>query len=99
MGQTPTLFQRSTYPEWAHEQHRGAAPRGSTSTSARQTLRRRCQDFTLGGVVVRPDEKLITYVSRDLEPYRGFHIIMRALPRVLQARPDVRASCWSAATG
>jgi glycosyltransferase involved in cell wall biosynthesis len=30
---------------------------------------------------------LITYVSRKLEPLRGFHILMRALPRVLDALP------------
>ena len=31
----------------------------------------------------------MTYVARDLEPYRGFHVLMRALPRLLAARPDV----------
>ena len=32
----------------------------------------------------------MTYVARDLEPYRGFHIMMRALPHLLRARQDVR---------
>jgi glycosyltransferase involved in cell wall biosynthesis len=39
---------------------------------------------------IRPEHKLITYVSRDLEPYRGFHIMMRALPRLLRGRDDIR---------
>ena len=32
----------------------------------------------------------MTYVSRDLEPYRGFHVMMRALPHLLRARKDVK---------
>ena len=34
----------------------------------------------------RKDE-VITYVSRNLEPYRGFHTFMRALPEILKRRP------------
>lgn len=36
--------------------------------------------------LTRKDE-VITYVSRNLEPYRGFHIFMRALPEILRRRP------------
>lgn len=88
-GQTPTLFQKSTYPDWSHDQidvlHEGVdlqacAPDASVAK----------KDFMLRNVVVSPDEKLVTYVARDLEPYRGFHIFMRALPRILDARPDAR---------
>ena len=44
----------------------------------------------IGDMTVRPFDKLVTYVSRDLEPYRGFHVMMRALPDLLRARPDVK---------
>ena len=33
---------------------------------------------------------MLTYVSRSLEPYRGFHVFMRALPEVLAARPQAQ---------
>ncbi len=34
------------------------------------------------------DDEVLTYVSRNLEPYRGFHSFMRALPSILEARPN-----------
>lgn len=36
------------------------------------------------------DDEVITYVARCLEPYRGFHIFMRALPEILRRRPRAR---------
>jgi glycosyltransferase involved in cell wall biosynthesis len=42
------------------------------------------------GLVLRPGDEVLTFVNRNLEPYRGFHIFMRALPAVLQARPQAR---------
>jgi glycosyltransferase involved in cell wall biosynthesis len=32
--------------------------------------------------------EVITFVNRNLEPYRGFHIFMRALPRIMRERPE-----------
>ena len=89
MGQTPTLFQRSTYPDWAHGRI-AVLPEGVNLDVCAPDPDAAKRDFLLGDVLVRPGEKLVTYVSRDLEPYRGFHVFMRSLPRVLQARPDVR---------
>lgn len=39
------------------------------------------------GSVLRAGDEVLSYVSRSLEPYRGFHTLMRALPRVLAERP------------
>ncbi|HEX5476980.1 MAG TPA: glycosyltransferase [Burkholderiales bacterium] len=36
------------------------------------------------------DEELITYVARNLEPYRGFHVFMRAIPHLQRLRPKAR---------
>ena len=39
-------------------------------------------------VIFRPGDEVLTFVSRNLEPYRGYHIFMRALPEVLRVRPN-----------
>ena len=36
------------------------------------------------------DPDLITYVARNLEPYRGFHSFMRAIPEIQRRRPKAR---------
>ena len=32
-------------------------------------------------------DEVVTYIARNLEPYRGFHSFMRALPEMLRRRP------------
>jgi glycosyltransferase involved in cell wall biosynthesis len=41
-------------------------------------------------VRLAPGNEVITFVNRNLEPYRGFHIFMRALPQILRERPNAR---------
>jgi len=89
LGQTPTQFQRSTYPAWAQEKI-VVVPEGVPLDICRpDTLAR----FTLAGTSrtwqAATGRRLITYVARNLEPYRGIHSMLRALPLVLKAVPDV----------
>jgi glycosyltransferase involved in cell wall biosynthesis len=42
------------------------------------------------GVEFRAGEEVLTFANRNLEPHRGYHIFMRALPAVLEARPQAR---------
>ncbi len=39
---------------------------------------------------IRAGDEVLTYVTRHFEPYRGFHSFMRALPRIMELRPDCR---------
>ena len=84
-GISPTLWQRSTY-------------------SAREQPRIRVIHEGIDLDTVRPDpaasfriadgrrlsrkERVLTFVSRQLEPYRGFHVFMRSLPDLPRALPD-----------
>jgi glycosyltransferase involved in cell wall biosynthesis len=44
----------------------------------------------LSGRVLTPRDEVVTYVARNLEPYRGFHSFMRALPELLRRRPRAK---------
>lgn len=88
-GQTPTLFQWKTYPKWARDKitvlREGVDLQICHPDAELYKKPIRFDDF-----VIHPEDKLITYVARGLEPYRGFHIFMRALPKVLKERSDIK---------
>lgn len=42
------------------------------------------------GQSLRHGDPVVTYVARSLEPYRGFHVFMRALPDLLQRHPTAQ---------
>ena len=83
-GQSPTHWQRSQYPECYRDQitvvHEGV------DTTLVKPDSSACLWLSGGRCLSRTDE-IITYSARDLEPYRGFHVFMRALPRVLEQCP------------
>jgi glycosyltransferase involved in cell wall biosynthesis len=41
-------------------------------------------------VVLTRDDEVVTYVARNLEPYRGFHSFMRAIPEIQRRRPKAK---------
>jgi glycosyltransferase involved in cell wall biosynthesis len=83
-GHTATQWQASRFPDWVRQKmsvvHEGI------DTAA--ICRRPDASFTLvDGRVLRPGDEVVTFIARGLEPYRGFHSFMRALPEILAKRP------------
>lgn len=39
---------------------------------------------------IKPSDEVLTFVNRNLEPYRGYHVFMRMLPDILAARPEAQ---------
>ena len=88
LGLCPTQWQQSRYPRRFHSVlnvlHEGVDTRiASPDPGAHLSL-------TDAGIEVSAGEEIVTYVTRNLEPARGFHIFMRSLPKVLAARPEAR---------
>jgi glycosyltransferase involved in cell wall biosynthesis len=44
-------------------------------------------DLQKAGLRFEPGDEVVSFVARNLEPYRGFHVFMRMLPRLLALRP------------
>ena len=88
-GQTPTEWQQTRYPHWARP-HIKVIREGARLDVCRPDPAARQQPFSIGNFRVAPGEKLVTYVARNLEPYRGVHVMMRALPDILRERKDVK---------
>jgi glycosyltransferase involved in cell wall biosynthesis len=83
-GQSPTEWQRAQYPE-PHRDRITVVHEGVDTDLVRPDPTARLW-LGNGRCLSRADE-IVTFSARDLEPYRGFHTFMRALPQVLERRP------------
>jgi glycosyltransferase involved in cell wall biosynthesis len=81
---SPTQWQKSLHPKAYHDKIR-VIHEGIDSQHMHPDPR---ASFTLpNGKVLTPGDPVVTYVARNLEPYRGFHVFMRALPQILEQNP------------
>jgi glycosyltransferase involved in cell wall biosynthesis len=86
-GFSPTQWQASTHPEILRQRLTVIHDGVDTTLMAPNPEAR----FLLpDGRSLSPQDEVLTFVNRNLEPYRGYHIFMRALPAVLRARPKAQ---------
>lgn len=86
-GISPTHWQRSTYP--AHELPRIQVIHEGLDLDVLKFNPEARFSLPDGRTLSREDQ-VVTYVSRQLEPYRGFHVFMRALPDLQKRLPHAR---------
>lgn len=84
LGISPTQWQASTFP--AHFQKKISVIHDGIDTNL---VKPSSEAFVLlnGTERFTKNNEVITFINRNLEPYRGYHIFMQALPQILKARP------------
>jgi len=88
IGIAPTAWQRSRFPG-AYQSKINVVHDGVDTENVAPDPKAFIQLARTNLRLTRADE-IITFISRNLEPYRGFHTLMRALPDLLKARPKAR---------
>jgi glycosyltransferase involved in cell wall biosynthesis len=81
---SPTEWQRATFP--IHFQSKIDVIHEGVDTDLAKPDPDAVFDLGSGRRLTRVDQ-VITFVARNLEPMRGYHVFMRALPRILAKLP------------
>jgi glycosyltransferase involved in cell wall biosynthesis len=84
---SPTHWQASTFPDAIRRRITVVHDGIDTNAVAPDPEVRFALDDDL---VLTRENEVITFVNRNLEPMRGFHVFMRALPELLARRPNAR---------
>ena len=88
-GVAPTRWQRDQYPQEFHSKIDVIFD--GINTDLARPEKTASVGLKRDNLTLAAESEVITFVARNLEPYRGFHIFMRALPEILRRRPAARA--------
>jgi glycosyltransferase involved in cell wall biosynthesis len=87
-GISPTYWQRAQYPEWYRSKISVIFDGVDTDiVSPRPNVSFELPD---NKGTLTPTQQVITFINRNFEPYRGFHVFMRALPEILRRNPKAQ---------
>lgn len=85
-GIAPTQWQRGLFPKIYQSKirviHEGIVQFGESEKVESVTLP--------SGRVIKAGQPIVTYVARNLEPYRGFHSFMRSIPHIQEKCPSAQ---------
>lgn len=90
-GLSPTRFQADTYPQ-PFRQRISVIHDGIDTETIRPRPDARVTISLASGqrLALGRDSEVLTFVNRNLEPYRGYHVFCRMLPALLARRPQLR---------
>lgn len=89
-GISPTHWQASTFPELFRERITVVHDGIDTGSVLPNSGARLVLDTPSGLVQLTRRDEVITFVNRNLEPYRGYHVFLRSLPEILRRRREAR---------
>ena len=82
---TPTEYQKSTAPDYLKKDIEVVHDGIDTNVLIPSNK----GEFNIGEKIkLTKNDKIISFINRNLEPQRGYHIFMRSLPKVLKENPD-----------
>ena len=85
-GLSPTRFQADGFPD----DFRGRITVVHEGIADDVFVSRPAAALTIDGRVLTAADEVVAFIARNLEPARGFHTFLRALPDLLRARPDAQ---------
>lgn len=85
-GISPTFWQKSRYPE----QLQSSISVSFDGIDCKHVVPSHSARLEFGGRIFDRSLELVTFVSRNLEPLRGFHVFMRSLPDLLRRKPHAQ---------
>ena len=85
---SPTAFQRSTFPDHWHKQF-STIHDGIDVEAASPAVSPHCLTLS-DGVIISAGDPIVTFVNRNLEPYRGCHTFIRSIPMIQKLVPECR---------
>ena len=84
---SPTHWQAGTVPA-AYRSRVSVVHDGIDTQRIRPDARARVE-LARARLTLRSGDEVLTFVNRNMEPYRGFHVFMRALPEIQRRRPNL----------
>ena len=85
---TPTHFQQSSFPAFCR--HKISVIHDGVDTQLAQPSPTRLTLQLNDNVSLSPDDTIITFVNRTIEPYRGCHTFLRSIPFIQEKYPSAK---------